>query len=301
MAPDGYAWWYVDGISDDGLRAITVIGFIGSVFSPYYGWAGRKRPHDHCSINVVLCGRGGRWAMTERGIDAVVQTADRFQVGPSALEWRDDALNIELDEVAVPHLTRLKGRIVLRPLAVTAIEARLDPDGAHVWRPFAPVARIDVEIDRPGWRWSGHGYFDANFGTRALEADFRNWTWARMPVEDGAMTVYDAMRRDGSRLELGLRFDREGRAEPHQAPAAAPLGRTFWALKRGMRADAGYRPRQEMAMLDVPFYSRSMVRTRIDGEETVGVHEHLDLDRFASPLLKPLLAFRMPRRTSRKI
>ena len=31
VPPDGYAWWYVDGISDDGERAISIIGFIGSV------------------------------------------------------------------------------------------------------------------------------------------------------------------------------------------------------------------------------------------------------------------------------
>ncbi len=277
-----------------------MIGFIGSVFSPYYGWAGRRQPHDHCSINVALYGRGGRWAMTERGAGAVAQSADRFEVGPSAMEWTGDALVIEIDEVAVPHLTRLRGRIVVHPQAVTGIEARLDPEGAHVWRPFAPAARIEVAIDRPGWTWSGHGYFDANFGTRALEADFRDWTWARMPVGDGAVTVYDAVRRDGSRLELGLRFDAAGAAEPYAAPAPAALGRTFWRLDRGMRADAGYRPRQVMAMLDVPFYSRSMVRTRLGGVETLGVHEHLDLDRFAHPVMKPLLALRMPRRASRK-
>jgi carotenoid 1,2-hydratase len=49
-------------------------------------------------------------------------------------------------------------------------------------------------------------------------------------------------------------------------------------------------------MLDVPFYSRSMVRTRLDGAETVGVHEALDLDRFVHPLNQMLLPLRMPRR-----
>ena len=49
-------------------------------------------------------------------------------------------------------------------------------------------------------------------------------------------------------------------------------------------------------MLDAPFYSRSVVRTKIDGEETEGVHEALDLNRFASPFLKPMLAVRVPRR-----
>jgi carotenoid 1,2-hydratase len=34
----------------------------------------------------------------------------------------------------------------------------------------------------------------------------------------------------------------------------------------------------------------------INGETVTGVHEALDLDRFASPLLKPMLAVRVPRR-----
>ena len=32
---NGDAWWYVDGISQDGTKAISIIGFIGSVFSPW--------------------------------------------------------------------------------------------------------------------------------------------------------------------------------------------------------------------------------------------------------------------------
>jgi len=50
---DGYAWWYVDGLSDDDSRAISIIGFIGSVFSPWYRWSGRRNPANHCCINVA--------------------------------------------------------------------------------------------------------------------------------------------------------------------------------------------------------------------------------------------------------
>ena len=34
VARNGYSWWYVDGLSDDGSQGITLIAFIGSVFSP---------------------------------------------------------------------------------------------------------------------------------------------------------------------------------------------------------------------------------------------------------------------------
>ena len=49
-------------------------------------------------------------------------------------------------------------------------------------------------------------------------------------------------------------------------------------------------------MLDAPFYTRSAVETRLNGENTIGVHEALDLTRFRAPWLKPMLAVRVPRR-----
>ena len=36
VAPGGYRWWYIDAFSDDGQHGLTIIAFIGSVFSPYY-------------------------------------------------------------------------------------------------------------------------------------------------------------------------------------------------------------------------------------------------------------------------
>ena len=60
VPPGGYGWWYVDGISADGTRALSVIGFVGSVFSPWYHWSGRGDPANHCCLNVVLAGAGPR-------------------------------------------------------------------------------------------------------------------------------------------------------------------------------------------------------------------------------------------------
>ena len=235
--------------------------------------------------------------MTDRGRAALRQSANRFTVGPSSLTWADGALTIDIDERgAPPMLGRIRGRVTLRPSAVTGVELPLTPDGAHVWRPFAPTCTISVDFDAPGWRWDGHGYFDANFGTRALETDFDRWSWGRFPVASGSTCFYDATRRDGSRMATGVHVEENGAARTIALPPEAALPRSRWALPRLTRADAGYRPTQVLPMLDAPFYCRSAVRTRIDGEETTGVHEALDLRRFASPLLKPMLALRVPRR-----
>lgn len=265
------------------------------MFSPWYAWSGRRDPADHCCLNVATYGRGGRWTMTDRGAAALAVSARTLRIGPSAMHWDGTRLSVEIDELAWPHLHRLRGEVTVIPDAVTAVELPLTPDGAHIWRPFAPSARIEVRLDRPGWSWDGHGYLDANFGTRALEADFRYWTWGRFPTRGGATVFYDATRADGSELALGIRFRGAG-AEIIEPPPRARLPRSLWAVRRETRADPGYRPRQVAPMLDAPFYCRSAVRTRIGGEETVGVHEALDLTRFARPWLKPMLALKVPRR-----
>jgi carotenoid 1,2-hydratase len=274
-----------------------VIGFIGSVFSPWYAWSGRRDPANHCCINVATYGRGGRFTMTDRGRAALRTTADALEVGPSAMRWTGDRLVIEVNEISgLPVISRLRGTITLIPEAVTAVELPLTPDGAHVWRPFAPRARIEVRLEKAGWSWDGHGYFDANFGLRALEADFRFWTWGRYPTREGALCFYDATRADGSALTAAIAFDARGGARMAEAPGAVRFRRSLWGVRRETRADPGVMPRQVMAMLDAPFYARSVVRTQVNGEEVTGVHEALDLRRFRSALIKPMLAFRVPRR-----
>jgi carotenoid 1,2-hydratase len=245
---------------------------------------------------VATYGPGGRFTMTDRGRSALRQTRDTLEVGPSRMHWTGRELVIDIDEWgALPMVTPVRGRIVVTPQAITDVEVALTPDGTHLWRPFAPSARIRVELTQ-GHGWEGHGYFDANFGTRALEADFAYWTWGRFPLRDGAACFYDAERHDGTHLSLGLHVAADGTAREIAPPPVARLPRTAWALRRETRADAGARPRQVMAMLDAPFYSRSLVETRIGGEVTQGVHEALDLKRFANPLLKFMLAVRVPRR-----
>jgi carotenoid 1,2-hydratase len=267
------------------------------VFSPWYRWSGRRNPRNHVCINVATYGPGGRFTMTDRGEAALRQTASRLQVGPSMMRWDGTALVIEIDEVSsLPLVSRIRGEIRLTPSALTSVELPLTPDDAHIWRPFAPSARIEVNIDRKGWQWQGEGYFDANFGTRALEEDFSYWTWGRFPTAQGATCFYDATRRDGSELAAGFAFDRKGHARQIALPPKKPIRRSFWAVKRETRGDPESRPRQHLSMLDAPFYSRSAVTTTLDGLETTGVHEALDLRRFRSPLLKPMLAVRVPRR-----
>jgi carotenoid 1,2-hydratase len=299
VPPDGYAWWYVDALSDDRRHGLTVIAFIGSVFSPYYARARKRGPTDparHCAINVVLSGPRDRWAMTERGPSALVRSPDRFAVGPSAVAWDGTALTITVDEVTVPVPRRLRGTIRLLPQAVTPGPFTLDAAGRHRWWPIAPRSRVEVRLTSPSLAWDGEGYFDTNNGDEPLEAAFSDWDWARAPAGEGAAILYDVRRRDGTDRSIAVRIDGTGAVTPFEAPPRAPLAPArWWRMPRATRSDPGSSPRVVATMVDAPFYARSVVETRLLGAPATAVHESLSLDRFVRPWVQALLPFRMPR------
>ncbi|MEL6744115.1 MAG: carotenoid 1,2-hydratase, partial [Pseudomonadota bacterium] len=59
---------------------------------------------------------------------------------------------------------------------------------------------------------------------------------------------------------------------------------------------ASVKPKIKTTQEDTPFYSRSWMQTEFLGEPTLAVHESLDLNKFANPIIRALLPFRMPRR-----
>jgi carotenoid 1,2-hydratase len=299
---NGYVWWYCDALSDDGAYGLTLIAFIGSVFSPYYAWARRgdaADPANHCAVNVALYGRrGARWAMTERGAGALRRDASRLSVGPSHLAWDGAGLDIEIDERCAPIPRRLQGRIRLIPTAMGDQSFMLDGAGKHLWTPFAPCARVEVRLSEPSLSWSGSAYLDSNFGNEPLEDAFQEWTWSRASVPQGTVVLYDVTsRREGDPHPepLALHFDSNGAAEILEPPPRVGLPATRWRVARHTRADAGHAARVVQTLEDAPFYSRSLLETRLLGSVAPAIHESLNLDRFRSRWVQCLLPFRMPR------
>jgi carotenoid 1,2-hydratase len=281
-----------------------VIAFIGSVFSPYYARARRRAgragadARDHCAVNVALYrpgGRGGsRWAMTERGRGQLQCEPHRLRIGPSALQWSGDALQIELDEIAVPWPSRIRGTVTLR--AARRFDHPVTLASGHRWCPIAPAAQVEVDLN--GLRWDGPGYLDANHGDAPLERAFRSWDWSRAQLANGdSVVLYDVERVGTSPLKFGLRFDAgSGLVHAIAAPPAAALPATGWRLARGGRGDAGTPLGVRQTLTDAPFYARSVLDAHWLGERVTVMHESLSLTRFDSAWVQAMLPFRMPRR-----
>jgi len=298
----GYLWWYLDGISNDGRHGITLIAFVGSVFSPYYRKAlarGAADPEDHVAINVALYGPGGRWCMTERGKHQLTRDRRLFKVGPSHLTWSEDGmLGAAINERAAPLPFAMRGTIRLKPTALAGASFALDEAGLHHWRPIAPTCRIEVAFDDPKLAWSGSGYFDSNRGARLPEHDFERWDWSRAPARDGTTILYDIDRRVGGRKVLALAITANGSVRQFEPPPRRPLpaGR-LWRAKRHVLCEDGFQPHVLETLEDTPFYARSLVQTRLRGETVTSFHESLMLDRLTNPIVQRMLPFRMPRWT----
>ncbi|MEQ1615944.1 MAG: carotenoid 1,2-hydratase [Hyphomicrobiaceae bacterium] len=295
MVPGGYAWWYVDALRDDGRQGLVIIGFIGSVFSPYYAWSRTRDPYHHCSINVALYGeRSQLWAMTERRRAAVGIETNRLAIGPSAISWDGNALTITIDEVTAPLPRRIRGTVRLFPSALTASVFALDAAGCHTWWPIAPAARVEVALQQPDCAWSGTGYMDTNAGCQPLASTFSHWHWSRAKLANHSAVLYDVVERCGTASSLATRINDRGDVQRVDLPPKLQLPSTRWGIERRTAADAG-EARVLRTLEDGPFYARSQLSTHLFGEPTQAIHESLSLDRFRKPWVKTMLPFRMPR------
>ncbi len=270
------------------------------MFSPYYRKAlgrGPTDPENHCALNVALYGQNRRWTMTERGRRSMQRDAQHFTIGPSSLHWHGDHLEIDICEIGVPLPFPVRGKVRVYPAALSGFSTALDAHGRHRWGPLAACARVEVEMQHPAQRWSGHAYFDSNEGDEPVGGAFHEWDWSRALLSDGSTAViYDVQPREGSDRLLGLRFFPDGRVEPFDAPPRQSLHLTRWRIPRRMRSEGDARVSVIEMLEDTPFYQRSVLKSRLFGEDVISVHETLNVPRLQSPVVQWMLPFRMPRR-----
>jgi carotenoid 1,2-hydratase len=247
-------------------------------------------------MNVALYGAAGkRWAMTERGTASLSRDADNFAVGPSALHWDGTTLTAQLSEITAPIPGRIRGSFRLHPSGLATHRVALDGIGRHRWSPIAPGARIEVELTDPKLSWQGTAYFDTNSGDEPLEEGFVGWDWCRAALPDGMAVLYHGLRRNGESFCTALRYDTQGNAVDFDPPPVSALKKGFWGVPRVTRADAGFAPRVVEVLEDAPFYTRSVISSRVLGQDVTAVHESLSLDRFVQPWVQFMLPFKAPR------
>ncbi len=235
--------------------------------------------------------------MTERGRNSVERSQHQFKIGPSNLGWDGNCLTINIDEINVPLLSRVRGTVRIYPKLLFNFVTPLDDGRRHRWGPIAPSARVEVEFDSPNTRWTGDAYWDSNEGDEPIDRPFVEWDWSRSSMRDGSTAViYDVRQKQHDDRILALRFTKSGDVEAFEAPPRQQLPRTFWRIDRHMRSDENERVEVKQTLEDAPFYSRSVLSSGLLGEKVISMHETLNVPRLASSVVRLMLPFRMPRR-----
>jgi carotenoid 1,2-hydratase len=283
VRPGGYAWWYFDGLSDDGTRAVSAIFFVGSVFSPDYAARLRRGEpvpaEEHVAVNVALYERGAKraWVMSEYGATALGALADHGpRIGDSAIEpTPGGGLKLTVRERSAPFLASLagiggavEGEIELER-AAPAVEPVELASGKerHWWQARIPHGRVRVRFRKPALAFDGVGYHDVNVGDGRLERAFASWSWGRFhaPFNDGPRTtiVYALHERGGGSRGLVVTAGERGPASvraatllPEGERVPAPWG---LALPRWYALEAGgttLRCRAGRLLEAAPFYAR---------------------------------------------
>ena len=307
--PDnGYRWWYLDAVSDDGVHALTVIVFIGSVFSPYYARARKRKQKiaalQHCSVNMALYGPVSRWCMTERNDASVRANDDSLSIGKSRILVKKKAqIQIDVNEITVPLPGKMEGTLTVEIPDYDIPVVPLDGSGAnsaqHYWQPVAPQTRIQVRMNKPQLSWDGAAYVDCNYGDIPLEDSFKSWTWSRSHAPDNQTIVhYDIIDANNDVKQKSMFFDAAGLMHAATADQHHGLKPTrYWRMPRTARTPHGVTLSDLQTLEDTPFYSRSRFLEHHPEHQQISVHESLDLQRFNSAWVRCLLPFRMPRST----
>ena len=188
--------------------------------------------------------------------------ATRLQVGPSSMHWHGRPAGDRRGRGLRPARRLPRARaITLTPSAVTAVELPLTAGRQPC---LAALCAHRPDRGRPRPR-AGNGRATAISTPISARGRWRPtsrfWTWGRYPLSGRRRLL---LRRDPPRRVApgGRRrtSTEDGRAETIDPPPLDALRPLPLEVRRETRADAGYRPRQVMAMLDAPFYTRAAVR-----------------------------------------
>ena len=323
ITPGGYQWWYIDSISDDGDFALTVIAFVGHVFSPHYYRARQKSSSTlplaerYCAMNL------GLHALTPRGMsrlgckmlwslnefshpdseswqDGVEREPHRLLLGQSSLSYTEAGLSAKLSERTKPFFQRMpkriEGELSLHFQSPSEHVISLDSSGEHHWMGVAPHARIDVSLDEPDLSFSGHAYHDSNWGIAPLESAFHSWTWSRATLDEGTLVMYDVTEStDSTPQERAALFRANGEVVELDQFDRAKLKSGLWGIERSTRTDAYQSASIKHRLVDSPFYTRDVIKTTLMGQNVLAVHESLDLVRFQKSWVRFLIPFRIRR------
>jgi carotenoid 1,2-hydratase len=208
-APGGFAWWYVDLVTDSGLGLVC----LWSWGLPFLPDSRRPRPaasRPAVSLAVYDQHRPLCYLLQEHPPQKVcdVDVDGNAQIGDSTFRITREGsalrAQIDLDEPVPPGSERLRASITLTGNSPVLPEA--PADSPHVWTPrvLHGQAEAQLEVGSRRLHLRGSAYFDGNAATVPLpEQGIDRWLWGRCSDAERTWVAYalEGARRQTLLLE----------------------------------------------------------------------------------------------------
>jgi len=298
LKPRGYAWWYVDLVSDDACYACTVIAFVGNVFSPAYYRASMipdalPSPYAFPAINAVIYNlKSGKrlWLFEQGAASDLTATEHSYQLGSHLIRRTPSSIDINIDGHCMPIARRLQATLSIDLNIVFDQHVALDRCADHHWYPVAPLARASLTVKKPtAINFSGKAYHDCNYGCRPLSESFTDWWWMQSRNQESTeSTVHYHCSAHQATDPFSVRFDTAGEITMSKEPSGRDADQpTSSQIATTRRASQGNRTRKAVrkptAELLAQDAKQSVVK-RLWRSKTITLPPELVIDARITPL-----------------
>lgn len=218
--PEGYEWWYFDGISHDGDFSFVIIFYHENPFSTNKIKELQSRPekyeiHPAISVSVYRNSKPVYYSFLEFDENEFSWDADKLLLKVENNTFQYDLNNeqflyeLNLDQ-SLPSGYSLKGSISGRGALPDKTLLESKSKEKHLWNLILPRLQFKTDLRMAGINGEevitqkGVGYHDHNIGYEPMKDSFRNWYWGRYHFKEFTLVYYLMEKHEERQFEAWL-------------------------------------------------------------------------------------------------
>lgn len=218
--PEGYEWWYFDGMSDDGEFSFVIIFYHENPFSTkkierLQSKHDDYQAHPAISVSIYRNSKPIYYSFLEFEEHDFTWNAEQLELkvenNSFHYDLKDDRFtyHMELNQY-LPSGYSIEGSIAGSGALTGKSLIESKSDDRHLWNLILP--RLDFETDlrvkgidgEEVIAKKGVGYHDHNIGYEPMKESFKDWYWGRYHFKDYTFIYYLMEKHEDSQLEAWL-------------------------------------------------------------------------------------------------
>lgn len=218
--PEGYEWWYFDGISNDGEFSFVIIFYHENPFSTkkikfLQSETDEYPTHPAISVSVYRNSKPVYYSFLEYDENAFNWDPEQLslRVGNNTFEYdlKEGRFLYELKlDQTLPSGHYLRGTISGVGALTDKSLIQSKSKDKHLWNLILPSLEFKTNLSLKGKygeevvRKKGTGYHDHNVGYEPMKESFRDWYWGRYHFEDYTLIYYLMEKHQEKQFEAWL-------------------------------------------------------------------------------------------------